>query len=75
MNINKYLETLVQQQGENFTLTLSNGFEIWVTRLGKNKNFTLAISDNKDTDIGMIKTYKKVGTITDIDLFRRCFNG
>ena len=72
MSIYKDLEKLIQQQSGSFELSLANGFKIWVTKLENHKHFTLAVSDNKD---GGIRTYKKVGTITDIDLFRRCFNG
>lgn len=72
MSINKDLEGLIQQQVGGFTLSLSNGFKIWVVKLGKHKHFTLGISDKKDNGV---RTYKEVGTITDIDLFRRCFNG
>lgn len=69
MSIDKDLEKLIQHQAGSFTLSLSNGFKIWVTKLENHKHFALAISDKED------RTYKEVGTITDIDLFRRCFNG
>lgn len=72
MSIYKDLEKLIQQQRGSFTLSLANGFKIWVTKLKNHKHFTLAILDNKDNGA---RTYKKVGIITDIDLFRRCFNG
>lgn len=72
MSINKGLEELIQQQVGGFTLSLSNGFKIWVVKLGNHNYFTLGISDKKDNGV---RTYKKVGVITDIDLFRRCFNG
>ena len=72
MSINKDLVKLIQQQDGGFTLSLSNGFKIWVTKLGNHKYFTLAVSDKKENGI---RHYKEVGTITDIDLFRRCFNG
>lgn len=72
MSINKDLEKLMQQQDGGFTLSLPNGSKIWVTRLENHKYFTLAVSDKKDNGI---RHYKEVGIITDIDLFRRCFNG
>lgn len=72
MGIYKDLEKLIQHQDGGFKLSLSNGFKIWVIRFENCKHFTLAVSDNKDNGI---RTYKEVGTITDIDLFRRCFNG
>lgn len=72
MSIDKNLEKLIQQQDGGLTLSLSNGFKIWVTRFENYKHFTLAVSHKEDDDT---RIYKEVGTITDIDLFRRCFNG
>lgn len=72
MSIDKDLEKLIQRQDGGFTLSLSNGSEIWVTKFENHNYFTLAVSDKEDNGI---RTYEKVGTITDIDLFRRCFNG
>lgn len=72
MSIDKDLEELIQQQDGGFTLSLSNGSKIWVTRLENHKYFTLAVSDKNDYGI---RHYKEIGTITDVDLFRRCFNG
>lgn len=72
MSIYSDLDRLIQQQDGGFTLSLSNGSKIWVTRVKNHKYFTLAVSDNNDYGI---RHYKEVGTITDIDLFRRCFNG
>lgn len=72
MSIYSDLDRLIQQQDGGFTLSLSNGSKIWVTRFKNHKYFTLAVSDKEDDGI---RHYKEVGTITDIDLFRSCFNG
>lgn len=70
MSIYEDFEKIIQQQDGGFTLSLSNGSKMWVTRFKNHKYFTLAVSDKEDNGI---RTYKDIGTITDIELFKRCF--
>lgn len=65
--IEKLLEIFKDNKG--FTLGTSTGYSIWITRLPARKNYTLAIAKPGTNE------YIKVGTITNIDLFRKVFYG